>query len=248
MCDNCDNLELLQVYLKNKARNHNSYKHYAPIDRILQIVKENKMYLVDGKDWNDTIDSDNFTSENSDFVNFGKCFSYAQDESVAMWMLYGGADYKGAMIDFTRRGIKNILNISNIKIGFFRNNKFIAVADVYKPDFTMDIIDIVYYNKKTRYLKHSDESCCNVDSTIIDKLGLCGKSYPWSYENECRLIVSVKKEKIPDNCSAVEIDFEGIDLGKSLERVFCCPNYKGTDTNGFKESQLEGCVNFKLIG
>ena len=247
MSDNCETVEILQAYLKRKAQSHNSYKHYAPIDRIIKIVKEKKLYLGDGKDWNDTVDSDNFTNSRTKLINFGKCFSYAQDESVAMWMLYGGTYHNNAMIDFTRTAIRNILNTSTIKLGFWQNGEFVCVSEIKKLDFCIEMVDVVYYNKKTKYLKRSDESCINVSDTLIDQLGLYGKAYPWSYENECRLIVSIKKEMIPEGCNTVEIDLEGIDLGKSLERTYYCPNFEGEKTNNFQKSKLDGYINFKLI-
>lgn len=246
----CGSVEDLKEYLKKKARNHNHYKYYGRIERIFQIVKDKKLYLVDGKDWNDVTDRNNFIKSNPDYVNFGKCFSFAKDESVAMWMLYGGVFHSNAMIDFRKSDMNRIVDVTKVSLGFFdkkQNDKFVAIKSIAKPDFDIFLIDIVYYNKDRKYIKRSNEDCCGIEADFIEKLGVCCKTFSWSYESECRLIVSVKKDIIPDNCKAIEINLEGIDVSKSLNNVYYCPNYRGIEIEGFKKSVLDGEIDFNLI-
>ena len=242
----CESTGELYEYLRAKARTHNSYKHYGRLDRIANIVNKKELYLSDGSGWNDTVDSANFNSDDRATKSFGTCFSYLQDESVAMWRIYGNHVHSGAMIDFTRKGMNNILQIQTVEVGYFAENNagFRGMITLNRPDFEIDLVDVVYYNPKTGYVKRSDEGCRLKDRSILEHLGVCKKYYPWNYENECRLIVTVKKELLPEKCSAVKLDISGVSWGKTTDRMYLCPEHKGAVPNGFKPSELQGSVNF----
>ena len=246
MKDCCSSAEKLKEYLRQKALAHNSYKCYSQIERIRSIVQDKALYLNDGRGWNDITDRTNFRKDGKDRVNFGKCFSFSQDENVAMWMLYGGIHHMGAMVDFTRMGINNILKTSSIELGYFENGQFCSVETIERPDFEMWVTDIVYCNENTRYLKRSDETCTNVEQSVLDQLGAVRKAYPWNYENECRLIVSVHMNAVPEKCDTVKIDLSMIDLGKSLARAYYCPSYQGKQEEGFQESALNRTIDWDL--
>lgn len=242
----CGSASELYEYLRTKARTHNSYKQYGRLDRIANIFNKKELYLCDGSGWNDTVDSANFNSDDRPTKSFGTCFSYLQDESVAMWRIYGNHEHSGAMIDFTRKGMNSILEIQTIKVGYFAANNagFRGMITLNRPDFEIDLVDVIYYNPKTGYVKRSDEGCRLKDRAILDHLGVCKKYYPWNYENECRLIVTVKKELLTENCSAVKLDLSRASLGKTTDRIYLCPEYKGAVPEGFKQSELNGSVNF----
>lgn len=243
----CNSAEELKAYLRQKARMHNSYKCYSRVDRILPIVREHKVYLNNGQNWNDMTDRKNIIDQYGQ-INFAKCFSFSQDENVAMWMLYGGVHHKGAMVDFTRRGMTSMLETNKITLGYFeKNGTFREVAELDNSHFKTDLIDIVYYNQKSGYLTRSDEGCACANQDLIAKLGACRKVYPWHYENECRLIVSVNADKVPEKCDTVMIDLRGMPLGKSLERAYLCPGYLGEKYEGFRDSKLEGTVSWELL-
>lgn len=237
----------LKEYLREKAKTHNSYKYYAKIDYVKQIVRDKVLYLNNGAEWNDITDRGNLANGSEDSVLFGKCFSYSQDESIAMWMLYGGIYHQGAMIDFTRKGMAGVLEIPEITLGSFKDGRFCPLVTLQRPDFEVYITDIVYCDEKKRYLKRSNESCIHVPKATLEQLGCCQKAYPWHYENECRLIVSVKKELVPDSCHSVLLDLQGLDLGTSLERVYYSPEYKGAEEEGFRKSPLTDTVHFDLL-
>lgn len=246
LSDCCETAEQLQFYLEQKAQSHNSYKCYSRIERIQAIVEREALYLNSGENWNDITDLKNFEKAAPGFKNFGKCFSFSQDENVAMWMLYGGIDNRGAMIDFTRSAIRNILRIGQITLGKFEGGQFHAMQTVEQENFQIWITDIVYCNEKTGYLKRSDETCANVREEIIRQLGPCKKAYPWNYENECRLIVSVKNPSVPEECDTVKIDLHNVELGKSMERLYYSPTYQGKIVEGFRESRLSGTIKWDL--
>ena len=243
-----DNSQKLYTYLKEKAQNHNHYKSYGEMNRIVKIRDEKSLYLGNGEKWNDIFDRKNFNSDQDDYVNFGKCFSYLKEESVAMWMLYGGIDKKSGMIDFTKKGMKSILSIDSIELGFFQNDQFESKGMLTKDQFEIYLIDIIYYTEYTKnecenFICRSDEMA-NVNKKVFKE---CKKSYPWRYESECRLIVKIKKDQIPEKCDTVKIDLKNLDLGKSLERVYHGPNYP-CDENSYntEPSRLGNSIDWDL--
>ena len=246
---NCNTIENLKVYLRQKGENHNCYKSYSTLNRVVEIRDTKFLYLSNGGTWNDIIDRANFNSATNSVVNFGKCFSFSQDENVAMWMLYGGIDKLSGMIDFTKKGMQSILGTDSINIGYFDDDgKFKAEIELKKENFDIYVTDIVYYksNGKGYYINRSDESYNCLSNEIFESLQYCKKTYPWKYENECRLIVSVDKKFITNNCKIVQINLDGMDLGKSLERVYRGPNYPLKDFQNSLPSKLDNTIDWTL--
>jgi len=238
----------LTEYLTKKANNHNCYKVYSTLDRVVEIRDNRCIYLGTGNKWNDIADRDSFNSDRYNVVNFGKCFSFSQDENVAMWMLYGGIEKKSGMIDFTKKGMQNILKTQHIEVGYFECNKYISCIRLPRESFKIYLIDVVYYKKlaKGYYIKRSEESVKNLSSEVFDGLVGCKKSYPWQYENECRLIISIDKAIIPSKCNVVKIDLNGIDMGKSFERIYHGPNYPNKDNKNTLPSNLDNSIDWAL--
>ena len=246
---NCDSAEKLEAYLRRKGENHNCYKAYSTLERVTAIRDTKFLYLNNGDGWNDVIDRNNFNYTTNSIVNYGKCFSFSQDESVAMWMLYGGIEKLSGMIDFTKKGMQSILNTNSISIGYFDSDgKFITEMVLEKEKFDIYITDIVYYksNGNRYYINRSDESYNCLSGEVFESLRYCKKTYPWKYENECRLIVSVDRKILTNNCKLVQINLSGMDLGKSLERVYRGPNYPLQDTKNSLPSKLDNTIDWTL--
>lgn len=244
-----DSAQEMIKYLRRKAENHNHYKSYGSLEGILKIKNNKVLYLNDGKEWNDVLDSENFNSDDSVYKNFGKCFSFSQEESVAMWMLYGGINNMGGMIDFTRKGMHNILEIETVNVGKLDESKgFISLFELGKNQFEIYMTDVIYYkqNDKSYYIKRADESVKNLSSDIFDSLDVCKKSYPWQYENECRLIVKIRREFLDEDVTHIKIDLSQMDLGKSFERIYRNPNYPTIDSDDTLPSKLTGTINWSL--
>lgn len=263
----CDSAENLSEYLKIKGRNHNYYKCYSLMERAFEIKDKKKLYLSDGSTWNDIDDRKDFNCRDSGFVNFGKSFSFSKDENVAMWMLYGGINKLGGMIDFTKKGINEILKTASVDVGYFRKDEsgkvqFQKVTEVSSKDFKIYATDVIYYDKNKNknenenenengsayYINRSDEAFRRLPKEILEKMNGCKKSYSWSYESECRLIVSIDKNLLNDECKFVCIDLENMNLGKSLERLYRGPNYPsyGPYIKEGLESYLTGTIDWNL--
>lgn len=246
--NNCATSDSLQAYLRLKGSNHNYYKCYSSLERIIDIRDSQNLYLSNGEDWNDIIDRESFNEISNSHMNYGKCFSFSRDESVAMWMLYGGIDKLSGMIDFTKKSMQSILNLSSIELGYFDNKEYQTVLQLKKSQFKIYITDVLYYTKNGSgyYISRSDESYPCLSQNIFNELSGCKKTYPWKYENECRLIVSVDKKLLNENCKIVKIDLKNIDMGKSFQRIYHGPNYPLENTYNSLQSELKNTIDWSL--
>lgn len=245
--ENSKSAEKLSAYLRDKSESHNNYKCYSTLNRIVRIRDDKALYVGKPTSWNDVTDRSEFNNKSDNEV-FCKCFSFSRDESVAMWMLYGGIDSKGGMIDFTKKAMKNIINTSQLILGYFKDNVFHEVSSVCKDDFDIYLTDVIYYKKNTNnyYIRRSDEMIPNLSEEIFGALKCCKKVYPWQYENECRLIITIKKQFVDQCCDTVKIDLSNMDLGKSFKRIYYSPNYPLKDKMNCKNSDLDGTVDWLL--
>ena len=243
----CEATDELQVYLTEKAINHHNYKHYvSDITRVNRIYREGALFLTDGSNWNDPDDKKAFTDFNSgrsECKRYGLCLSFSKSESVAMWMLYGGMQKKGAMIDINLRNIKQLLDQSNrpqVELGYFEKEEWNAVKRLNANEYKVKLIDILYYdtNKKVdkehelKYdIKRSDERCACNDNVIDNAPLLQKKVWAWNYENECRLIVEVDKKSISSfansKISVARIEFPDKEFFREdvRERILLAPNF-----------------------
>ncbi len=67
-----------------------------------------------------------------------------------------------------------------------------------RENFDIKLVDILYTRKETDgyYIKRSTEVGRTIDDKLMHSLSKeCIKDIAWSYENECRLVVSIKKMK-----------------------------------------------------
>ena len=240
-----DKKELIS-YLSEKAKNHKNYKHYTKAYKIETILNNSTIYLSNGSNWNDLIDKNNFNSDESENINFGICLSFSKTESIAMWMLYSGNE--GCMIDFDSKTIDAILNARFVEIGNFVDGLFVPLEIINRDSFEISIFDIVYYNLnkdcKSVYIKRSDETNKEFPKVKIDELTFHKKTLPWSYENECRLVVSIKKEVIGNSTGdTVAILFSEKLIDGLKKRIYDSPNSKA---NKYKESSMKNKINWDL--
>ena len=245
-----DNKRDLISYLSQKAENHKNYKHYTKAYKIETILNNNTIYLSNGSNWNDLIDKKNFNSDESETINFGICLSFSKSESIAMWMLYSGNE--GCMIDYDTKTIRAILDAKFVEMGNFVDGTFIPLKRFNRDLFDISIFDIVYYDfEKDRkkigdvvYVKRSDETNKEFPKTKLDELTFNKKTLPWSYENECRLVVSIKKEVLGnDTGDTVAISFSEKLVEGLKKRTYDSPNSKA---NKYQESNLKNKINWDL--
>lgn len=248
----CKTIDELQTYLSKKAVNHRSYKHYVPdIERIHNIYHEGALFLTDGSNWNDPNDKVIFTGQSDlkdGHKNYGLCMSYSRSESVAMWMLYGGLKKRGAMIDINQRNVKQLLNISDpprVELGNFEGGQWNSILELNRSEYKVKLMDVLYYdanddknkiinneNMLWYNIKRSDETCqCKRD--VIDNAVLLQKKvWAWNYENECRLIISVRTKRIiaeeNSNITVARVEFPDKKLFEKdvRNKIILAPNFQ----------------------
>ncbi len=244
--------ESLARGLRKNGESHTCYKMYTHMERALIILLSGHLYLSNGFSWNDR--NDEKVMQEKDV--YGLCLSCSTKENVAMWMLYSGDKGKnGAMVNFYRSVMLELLSSEHIELGCFDGNrKFQVVRKLSKAkgDYEIFLTDIIY----TDFCKNGvvkltvNEDHETADQAVLDHSDIFPKNYAWSYEKECRLIVRLsdkaekwaEKEKRP----FVRLTMSAQSLKKMNEdRIVRSPIYKGRAEYGAL-SALTGSVNWEL--
>ena len=133
-------------FLAGRGGMHREYKHYATRARIAGILRSGALYLTDGTSWNDKYDREHFNPSFMSTKRFGACFSASSTESVAMWMLYGGMDGNGAMINFDRRTLQGAMGRESYECGWFgTDGKFECVVELPADRLSLRLVDVLYF-------------------------------------------------------------------------------------------------------
>ena len=254
----------LMEYLRFKGDNHKAYRYYSWFPRLLNnIVKDQAIYMSDGTGWNDRLDSEYFMSQSGEKKLFGLCFSYDIDESVAMWMLYGGLKDKGLMINFTYNQIHDLISeCDRVELGEFKKEgKFSAEQTISSGEFKIYLQDVLYKkeNEKAQTYKvlRDSEVIQSVDKKVLEGANPTLKTMPWSYEKEVRLIVEIDKSLIKVDHHFARIHISDSLLDKLKKRIVCSPKYDITadahdmknyndSNNQIQPSTLHGQINWEL--
>ncbi len=243
------NMESLNNYLQEKAENHNSYKWYTNVDIIDNSLRYKSLFLSAGDDWNDVNDKERFNNPKEMKKCFARCFSFSISENVAMWMLYGGTEKKGAMLEIKKSFIKSVLEYKDeINVGYFESDDFVTVKTYNSDEYDLYIQDVIYVGKSKKKgcvtLKRSDDRCDEISKKIVDFLPLW-KSYPWQYENECRLILKVKDNNMSDKTTDAQIIVEKV-MEREIIKKTLSPNYSGNKREGYDYSLLKDELNWDI--
>ena len=142
--------ERLITYLKEKAKWHQCYRHYGSSDDIIRIKENKELYLTDGSNWNDLIDREQFNKGFTDRINFGTCFSFSQEESVAMWLLYAGRGRSGGMLCLSRYDLHKIVQRPDATLFVVEENQIIYKKKLDSSDFDIYLVDVLYENTKRK--------------------------------------------------------------------------------------------------
>ena len=238
-------------YLSEKGRSHQHYRYYSSAGRILRVLSDSSVFLTDGLKWNDQFDSGKFNPPYSGYKRFGTCMSYSKSESIAMWMLYGGKDGDGAMIDFSRETLLDALRASQFEFGHFdKNGSFVADKSLDANKVKIDLFDVVYFKKADGQgeqfcLSLPFEPQATVSKLIFDNFGPFTKHESWSYEQEVRLIATVDKISLGNRASVFHCMKLPLRLSNdyTTSRTFNSPTSSLSD---FCDSELVGTVDWDL--
>lgn len=240
------------AFLAYKGGTHREFKHYATRARIASILRSGALCLTDGTSWNDKYDREHFNPSFMDTKRFGACFSASSAESVAMWMLYGGMDGNGAMINFDRRTLQNAMSRESYECGCFGSDgKFRCLMELPADRLKLCLVDALYFQN------HADGTVTVgrpwleggrqvVSNRVFNGIGQIAKHQSWSYENEVRLVVTISKCYLEDKtsrakCVKIPIDFDDAFVAG---RAFDSP--VSDDGGSYRDSELRGTVDWDL--
>ena len=239
-------------YLASRGEAHYHYKHYVTRARALSILENNAIFLTDGSKWNDTFDREHFNPKFLTTKRFGTCFSASSEESIAMWMLYGGTDGNGAMIDFDRQTLTSAMQRESFECGTINDlGEFTVITTLPASKVQLDLVDILYFKTgKTNKVEIGRSSLkgglYKLSTDIFPSIKQLVKHRSWSYENEVRLVATISKLDLEGNASRIKCIKIPLDLDRMFieNRFFDSP--VSDDGGCFRESELSGTVEWNL--
>lgn len=244
----------LQAGLRENALRHKNYNMYTAMDRAMCLALTGNLYISNGRAWNDMLDRDVMQRRSA----FGICMSCSTIESMAMWMLYSGDKGKnGALVRFTPSIIKEIVEIPTVELGCFEPcGKFTEnplVLTRKDKNFDIFMTDVIYTDTQEKdpstLIASLGEDHELLDWRLLEEAGVFFKHYAWSYEKECRLIVTLSPE-IQQKATKNGLDIIRISLSAASQRVIKdrivrSPVYAGKTDFGIV-STLYGNVDWQL--
>ncbi len=239
-------------FLAGRGGMHREYKHYATRACIAGILRSGALSLTDGTSWNDKYDREHFNPSFMSTKRFGACFSASSTESVAMWMLYGGMDGNGAMINFDRRTLQGAMGRESYECGWFgTDGKFECVVELPGDRLSLRLVDVLYFQNhadgNVTVGRPSIEGGRHVmDGRAFNGIEQIAKHQSWSYENEVRLVATISKLDLVGKashvkCVKIPIDFDDAFVAG---RVFDSPVSDGG--GNYRDSELRGTVDWNL--
>ncbi|WP_143758353.1 hypothetical protein [Collinsella sp. An307] len=227
----------------------------------MKILESETLIASDGSTWNDPIDARRFNAPYDSWKHFGISFSWLSVENVAMWMLYGGHDVDGAMIDFPQSLPQFVQdNIDTMEFGHFRDGDFVPIETrLPGPDVEVRLVDVAYIvdgsmGEKPDYaalrIRNIPRFEILKETLSSDSASLfCAKSAPWFYETESRLVVSAKKSlfRYPHEITHARLSFPGLSefvRGRLVRSPLVSEGQ--SIASGFKRSSLSGEVSWDL--
>ena len=240
-------------YLDSKGRRHRNLRHYAPRTRIASIINNKALYLTDGSCWNDKTDRERFNPHNSSVKRYGICLSATTNESIAMWMLYGGMDGNGSMINFNGRVFEAAASADKYDCGYFSNGEFICTKIIEAADVVFNLIDVLYSNAKDDHdnrekmtvVRVGENRKVQISERTFQWIRPITKHEAWSYESEVRFIAQVDKSILGEKCPEISAIRIPLTFDEDFsEKIFDSPVSDGKGV--YCASALRGTVDWDL--
>ena len=248
--------EAFRAYSQERAVRHNRYRHYSHLDHIETIANNSYIYLSDGRTWNDKNDRERFNPAGLQGRRYGICFSWSPSENIALWMLYGGMDNKGAALELSRSSFLKLCEADSVELGRFVGGKgFVPEKTLDKSAFSFEYYDVIYSdeaaNDSTVKLRHADNAP-SIPGDLYDHITEQNssmfkpylKKYPWHYEEETRFVMTVH-----DSESCLDFPHARIPLAMPSDvlrkGIVLSPTFVG-DRKGYSNSALLGEVDWDL--
>ena len=169
-----------------------------------------------------------------------------------MWMLYGGIDGDGGMINFDRKTLSSAMAADECECGHFDEEKgFRAVATLGASEIDPRLVDVLHFGdtgaEGRRTLERvGDARKATISADAFDGVSQIAKHEAWSYESEVRLVARVSKLSLPvggHEVTAIKMPFRQSDR-LMKERVFDSP--VAPSGGEYRDSALRGTVDWNL--
>lgn len=249
--ENPDSYRDVLSFLASKGRSHHNYRHYATRQRIEDILSGSALYLTDGSNWNDKYDQERFNPQYMGVKRFGVCFSASSSESIAMWMLYGGIDGNGSMINFDRGTLLEAMEQKSYECGHFNNNRFERVEILPAEKLNLSLVDVLYFNNEEDGAVMIGRASYRggryeLKRNVFNGIEQVAKHRSWSYENEVRLVATISKQDLEGRASYITCIKIPLNINEEFikNRVFDSPISNGRGNH--RDSELCGTVNWDL--
>lgn len=249
--EHLEEYEQILSYLSSAGKKHRNYRHYATRDRIKSILENKAIYLTDGSTWNDKFDRERFNPRYSSCKRFGTCLSSSTEESVAMWMLYGGAGGNGAMINFDRDTLLRAMSVDSYELGEFDSDgSFQSRLTLGNPEIDLSLSEVLYFKGNgddiTVMRSMGKDQQVRMSLKALRGIDAITKHASWSYEQEVRLVARVDTPLLGGHashitCVKVPLEFTDDFVAK---RVYDSPVSDGKGT--YLDSKLCQTVDWDL--
>ena len=183
----------LQIYLQEKSVSAERLYHYTTYESLICILKNKSLRLSRMDLLNDKAEQKlgRLDEHTQNYI-----MSFTRDkEYVSMWAMYGRPSGIKIRLDFNRKLFVDAIN-NNFYFDSLKTRKIMLYSSknpemFAKKDFL--ISDIVYFDKKTKELRHNENGFKNISAAndTIDKMTGFIKYDVWEFERETRLRVKM---------------------------------------------------------
>ncbi len=206
------NVDELIPELKKNGRRRRWYFHYTTSDVLEKMLANGMLFLSRVSEMNDGKEAKTVPRN-----VFAACFSYGGAESVAMWNTYGIPRKEAVRLCFDGRLMRQFLDGKLGPLKCQARNKDGDVIDDIPPEkVELTMADIIYATNGKKHFQYREKHCAVIDEKGR-ALNLFGKRFAgyvkmfgWSYEQEIRLLLTLKKGYIIPGLEKISIDFRGV--------------------------------------
>lgn len=245
---------LLLSYLSARGARHRDYRHYATRARIKSILDNGAIYLTDGSTWNDRFDRERFNPSFSARKRFGVCLSSSTEESAAMWMLHGGIDGNGAMINFDKGTLSKAMSQGDYEFGRFgADGEFEPQVRVDASDVHLTLTEVLYFkvsgdDKFTVMRSMGDDQQVSISRRTLAGIDETTQHASWSYEQVVRLTATVRTDLLGGHESQIRYVRVPLEIAEGFVSrcVYDSPVSDGRGT--YRDSELLRTVEWDLCG
>ena len=192
--------------LRESAKEHKVYWHYTVMSSLLYLLDGKSLRLSrgDSPTMNDQLECERLGDKEMWKRTYLTSFSHLEDESVAMWAVYGIPTNEGVRLGFSNEAMQDLIASIRKSSTFVLTNKDSKLkVPVQKENVVVEFADVLYggnvlkdtslpfdgYSFRGRWIQ-SDIARTHALDQDAKMTGFL-KSMDWEYERETRLVIRV---------------------------------------------------------